>query len=82
MKDILTFSAVLIGSYTAFMAVLILFGRMFFPFYTKEQLEKRNALTKKHVDRRREIGRKAIAQLNLKSNISLDRTVYSKFVRG
>lgn len=82
MKDILTFSAVLIGSYTAFMAVLIIFGRLFFPFYTKEQLEKQNALTNRPADKRREMGRKAIAQLNLKSNMNLERSVYSKFARS
>ena len=79
MNEVFVISAALIGSYAAFMAVLIIFGKLFFPFYTKEQLERKNAMSKPHpVDTRRELSRKVIAQLNLKKNITLGRTAYSK----
>jgi hypothetical protein len=83
MKEIFTFFAVLIGSYAAFMLVLVLFGRLFFPFYTKEQLEKRNAfVSPKQIDKRKENARKAIAKLKLKREAIMDRAVYSKFANG
>ncbi len=83
MKDIFTLSAALIGSYAAFMLVLVLFGRFFFPFYTKEQLERRNAfVAPKQMDKRKEMARKAIAKMKLKREMTLDRATYSKFARG
>jgi hypothetical protein len=84
MKDILTFSAALIGSYAAFMAILLLFGRYFFPFYTKEQLERMNAIvTPKQSNKRKELKRKAIEQINkLPGKIKLERATYSKLARG
>ena len=84
MKDVLTFSAALIGSYAAFMGILFLFGRYFFPFYTKEQLERMNAIvTPKQSNKRKELKRKAIEQINkLPANMKLGRTSYSKLARG
>src|SRR6187402_3677804 len=65
MKDFITFSAALIGSYAAFMGILFLFGKYFFPFYTKEQLERMNAIvTPKQATKRKELKRKAIEQIN------------------
>lgn len=75
MNEVFAISAALIGSYAAFMIVLIIFGKLFFPFYTKEQLERQNALSKPHpIDTRKEMSRKVIAQLNLRKNITLVRT--------
>lgn len=83
MKEIITISAALVGSYAAFMGVLILFAKVFFPFYTKEQLEKRNAMiTPKQATKRQEMRRKAIAQLTLRSDITLERAAYTKLARG
>jgi hypothetical protein len=83
MNDVFVISAALIGSYAAFMAVLIVFGKLFFPFYTKEQLERQKTLSKPRlVDTRRELSRKVIAQLNLRNNITLERTAYSKLARS
>jgi hypothetical protein len=83
MNEVFVISAALIGSYAAFMVVLILFGKLFFPFYTKEQLERQNALSKpRPIDARREMSRKVISQLNLQKKITFEANAYSKLVRG
>ncbi len=83
MKDIFTLSAALIGAYAVFMGVLVVFGRLFFPFYTKEQLEKQNAfVSPQQVDKRKAMARKAISNLELKRETRLERAVYSKLSNG
>ena len=84
MNEVFVISAALIGSYAAFMAILLLFGKYFFPFYTKEQLERMNAIvTPKQSNKRKELKRKAIEQINkLPANMKLGRTSYSKLARG
>jgi hypothetical protein len=83
MKDILTFSAAMIGAYAAFMGILILFARLFFPFYTKEQLERMKEIeTPRKTDKRKVLRRKAIEKLNVRSKISLAPTAYSKLARA
>ncbi len=82
MKDLITISAALIASYAVFMMVIVVFGKLFFPFYTKEQLEKQNAfVAPKQMNKQKAMARKAIAQLKLKQDITLH-GAYSKLVRG
>jgi hypothetical protein len=44
MKDIIIFIIVLIIGYASFMGIALLLIKLFFPFMTAEELEKRNAL--------------------------------------
>lgn len=44
MKDILIFIIVLILGYASFMSIALLLIKLFFPFLSKEELEKRNSL--------------------------------------
>ena len=83
MNEVFAISAALIGSYAAFMFVTILFGKLFFPFHTKEQLDRINTLSKPlPADRRSAIGRKVIAELNLRKNITLHRPAFAKITKG
>jgi len=45
MNDIIVFSAVLMVGYLCFMGIVVFLGKVFFPFLTKEELEKRNNLS-------------------------------------
>jgi len=41
MNHFILFFAVFCGGYLGFLAILLIFQKLFFPFFTKEQLEKR-----------------------------------------
>jgi hypothetical protein len=79
MNEVFVISAALIGSYAAFMFVTIFFGKLFFPFHTKEQSDRMNTLSKPlPADRHSAIGRKVIAELNLRKNVTLHHPAFSK----
>lgn len=42
MSDVILFLTVFIIGYICFIAIVLLFGKMFFPFYTMEEHAKRN----------------------------------------
>jgi hypothetical protein len=42
MNDVILFLIVFIIGYICFMSIVLLIGKLFFPFFTKEEHEKRN----------------------------------------